>query len=64
MESNHVLAVDTRYTYLYIPEPWFQFIDPIHAILESKQSQVEGASRVEALVGGVVDILSKENVNE
>ena len=52
------------YMYLYIPEPWFQFVDPVCAVLESKQSQVEGASRVETLVGRVVDVLSKEKISK
>ena len=47
--------------YLYIPEPWFQFIDAITAILESEQSKVEGPSRVETLVGRMVDVLTQKN---
>ena len=54
----------STYMYLYIPEPWFQFVDPVCAVLESKQSQVEGASRVETLVGRVVDVLSKEKTRD
>ena len=43
--------------YLYIPEPRLEFINPITPVLETKQSQVERASGVEALVSGVVDVL-------
>ena len=48
------------FPYLYIPEPWFQLIDSISAIFESKQSKIEGPSRVETLVGRVIDVLTKK----
>ncbi len=52
-----LIAGHCCWAHLDIPEPLFQFIDSLLSVTETKQSEIEGTSRVEALVGGVVHVL-------
>ena len=50
--------------YLHIPEPWLQFIHSSLVIREPEQGKVEGATRVEALVSGLVHTLEERGEEE
>ena len=56
-QPDSTCTLQQRCAHLHVSQPRLKFFDPFLVINEPKEGKVERPSRVEALVGGVVDVL-------